>query len=151
MSVAALSLTLVALFAGGMVAMQAPINAELATRLGHPLSAAFWSFCVGTVVLAVAVLLFARASTNFGALGSVPLYMVVGGGLLGVVYVVVNLILAPRIGIAALMALGIAGQLAAALLMDRFGLFDLVQRELSIGRVSGVLLVLVGALMVRML
>jgi transporter family-2 protein len=151
MSGTAVMLTLVALFTGGMIAMQGPINAELAARLGHPLSAAFWSFCVGTTVLAIVVVMFARGSTDFGALRSIPLYMMVGGGLLGAVYVLVNLMLAPKIGVAALMSLAIAGQLAAALLLDRFGLFDLVQRELSVGRVSGVLLVLVGALMVRML
>ena len=151
MSGTAVLLTLVALLTGGMIAMQGPINAELAARLGHPLSAAFWSFCVGTTVLALVVVLFARGSTDFNALRSVPLYMLIGGGLLGAVYVLVNLILAPKIGVAALMSLAIAGQLAAALLLDRFGLFDLVQRELSVGRVSGVLLVLVGALMVRML
>ena len=151
MSATAMVLTLMALLAGGMIAMQAPINAEVASRLGHPLSAALWSFSVGTAILAVVVLLFARGSTNFGALQSMPLYMLIGGGLLGAIYVLVNLILAPKIGIAAVMALGIAGQLTAALLLDRFGLFDLVQRELSVGRVSGVLLVLAGALMVRML
>jgi transporter family-2 protein len=59
--------------------------------------------------------------------------------------------LAPRVGIAALMALGIAGQLFTALIIDRFGLFELVERGLTLGRVSGALLVLVGALMVRSL
>mgnify|MGYP001825367971 CR=1 FL=1 len=151
MTGAAILLTLVALLTGAMIALQAPINAELAARLGHPLSGALWSFLVGTLALFVVVLLFARGSTNFGALRSVPLYMLIGGGLLGAVYVLVSLVLAPKIGVAALMALAIAGQLAAALLLDRFGLFDLAQRELSVGRVSGVLLVLVGALMVRML
>ena len=151
MSGTAVLLTLVALFTGGMIAMQGPINAELAARLGHPLSAALWSFCVGTAILALVVVLFARSSMDFGALRSMPLYMLIGGGLLGAVYVLVNLVLAPKIGVAALMSLAIAGQLAAALLLDRFGLFDLVQRELSVGRVSGVVLVFVGALMVRML
>jgi transporter family-2 protein len=49
------------------------------------------------------------------------------------------------------MALGIAGQLFTALLIDRFGLFTLAERGLTLGRVSGALLVLVGALMVRSL
>jgi transporter family-2 protein len=59
--------------------------------------------------------------------------------------------LTPRIGVAALMALGIAGQLFTALLIDRFGLFGLAERGLTMGRVSGALLVLAGALMVRAL
>lgn len=151
MSALGLLFTLVALIAGGIIAMQAPINAEVATRLGHPLSAATWSFCVGTVALGVLTVIFARSSTNLGALQSMPLYMLIGGGLLGAMYVSVTMILAPKIGIAAVMALGIAGQLATALFLDRFGLFELAQRELSLGRVGGVILVLVGAVMVRML
>lgn len=151
MAATGLLLTLVALVTGAMIALQAPINAEAAARLGHPLSAATMSFVVGTIVLTALALLFARGSTNLGALQTMPLYMLLGGGLLGVVYVTVNLVLAPKIGVAAIMALGIAGQLATALFLDRAGLFDLVQRELSVGRVGGAVLVLVGALMVRML
>jgi transporter family-2 protein len=143
--------TLTALVGGGLIALQPPINAEVASRLGHPISAATMSFCVGTIALIVLTLLFARTSTNLGALKTMPLYMLVGGGLLGAVYVTVNLVLAPKIGVAAVMALGIAGQLIAALLLDRFGLFELMERELSVGRVSGAVLVLVGALMVRLL
>jgi len=143
--------TLVALVAGGMIALQAPINAEAATRLGHPISAATMSFCVGTIALIALTVLFARNSTNLGALQTMPLYMLLGGGLLGAVYVTVNLVLAPKIGVAAIMALGIAGQLVTALLLDRFGMFELLAREMSVGRVTGAVLVLVGALMVRLL
>ena len=151
MSLQSFSLTLIALLAGGFIALQAPINAEVATRLGHPLAAATMSFCVGTVALIILTVLFARHSTHLEALKTLPLYMLLGGGLLGATYVTVNLVLAPRIGIAAIMALGIAGQLFAALLIDRLGLFELMERGLSLGRVSGALLVLVGALMVRLL
>jgi transporter family-2 protein len=151
MAWAGLLFTLVALLGGGLIALQAPINAEVATHLGHPLSAATLSFCVGTVALILLTLLFARNSTNLGALQSMPLYMLLGGGLLGAMYVTITLFLAPKIGVAALMALGIAGQLAAALLLDRFGMFDLMERGLTTGRVGGALLVLVGALMVRLL
>jgi bacterial/archaeal transporter family-2 protein len=151
MSLQSLSLTLVALLAGGFIALQAPINAEAAARLGHPLAAATMSFCVGTVALIVMTALFASHNTHLGALKTLPLYMLLGGGLLGAMYVTVNLVLAPRIGVAAIMALGIAGQLVAALLIDRLGLFELMERGLSFGRVSGALLVLVGALMVRLL
>ena len=151
MSLPGFSLTLIALLAGGFIALQAPINAEAAARLGHPLTAATMSFCVGTVALIVMTALFARNDTHLEAFKSLPLYMLLGGGLLGAVYVTVNLMLAPRIGVAAVMALGIAGQLFTALLVDRLGLFALMERGLTLGRVSGALLVLVGALMVRSL
>ena len=150
MSATAALLTLVA-WIPGLIAMQGPINADLAARLGRPLSAGAWPLLVGTAILAVRALFFARGSTNLGALRSVPLYMLIGGGLIGAIYVMVNLILAPKIGVAAVMALGIAGQLTAPLLLDWFGLFDLAQRELSVGSVSGVLLILASTLMVLML
>ena len=151
MSIQEVLLTLVALLAGALIALQAPINAEAASRPGHPLTAATMSFLVGTSALFVLTLLFARHQTHLEALKSLPLYMLIGGGLLGAVYVTVNLMLTPRIGAAAIMALGIAGQLFAALLIDRYGLFELAERDLTLGRVSGALLVLVGALMVRSL
>jgi len=151
MTLAGLMLTLVALVTGGLIALQAPINAEAASRLGHPLAAATMSFCIGTLVLIVLTALFARNVTHLGALKTMPLYMLIGGGLLGAIYVTVTLVLAPRIGVAAVMALGIAGQLVTALLIDRLGLFELLERGLSAGRVGGAVLVLVGALMVRLL
>ncbi|MGH6734551.1 MAG: DMT family transporter [Methyloceanibacter sp.] len=151
MSVQAALLTLVALVGGAIIALQAPINAEAATRLGNPLAAATMSFCVGTVALILVTWLFARHTTELGAVTSMPLYMLLGGGLLGALYVTLAIILAPKIGIAAVMALGIAGQLFAALLLDRFGMFELLERGLTTGRVSGAVLVLVGALMVRLL
>jgi transporter family-2 protein len=151
MTLAGLMLTLVALVTGGLIALQAPINAEAASRLGHPLTAATMSFCVGTVVLILLTALFARHGSHLGALKTMPLYMLIGGGLLGAIYVTVTLVLAPRIGVAAVMALGIAGQLVTALLIDRLGLFELLERGLSAGRVGGAVLVLVGALMVRLL
>jgi transporter family-2 protein len=151
MTLQAALLTVVALVGGAMIALQAPINAEAASRLGNPLAAATMSFCVGTAALILVTVLFARHATNLGAVKELPLYMLIGGGLLGAMYVTITLVLAPKIGIAAVMALGIAGQLAAALLLDRFGMFDLMERGLTSGRIGGAVLVLVGALMVRLL
>jgi transporter family-2 protein len=151
MSLVGALFTFAALLAGGLIAMQAPINAEVASRLGHPLAAATLSFCVGTAGLLLLTLLFARGATDLGAVKTLPLYMWLGGGLLGAIYVTVTLTLAPRIGVAAVMALGIAGQLLTALLIDRFGLFELMERGLTVGRVGGAALVLIGALMVRLL
>jgi transporter family-2 protein len=151
MSLQGVLLTLAALIGGGLIALQAPINAEAASRLGNPLAAATMSFCVGTAALILLTMLVSRNSTDLGAVRTLPLYMLLGGGLLGAVYVTVNLMLAPRIGIAALMALGIAGQMFAALVIDRLGLFELMERGLTVGRVGGAVLVVVGALMVRLL
>ena len=146
-----LILTLFALVSGALIACQAPINADAAARLGSPLAAAPISFCAGTVALFIVTLLFVRHDVNLAAFKTMPLYVMVGGGLLGAFFVTANTALAPRIGITAIFALGITGQLLAALMLDRFGVFGLVERELTLGRVGGTLMVLAGALMVRYL
>ena len=151
MSLLGLVLTLLALGAGALISLQAPINAEAAARLGHPLAGATLSFCVGTLALILITTLFVHRDVNLAALKTMPPYMLFSGGLLGAGYVTASLVLAPRIGVTAITALGITGQLVAALLLDRFGAFGLLERELSVGRVGGSLMVLAGALMVRYL
>jgi len=151
MTLLGLILTLCALGAGALISLQAPINAEAAVRLGHPIAASTLSFCVGAVALIAITSLFLRQGVNLAALKTMPLYILLSGGLLGAMYVTASLVLAPRIGVAALIALGITGQLIAALLLDRFGLFGLIERDLSLGRVGGALLVVAGSLMVRYL
>lgn len=147
----AIVLTAFAFGAGALIALQAPINATAAAALGHPLAGATLSFCVGTSALLIVTTLFVRQSVDLGALKTLPLYAIIGGGLLGAIYVTAATTLTPRIGIGAVTALGIAGQVIASLLLDRFGLFGLIERDLTFGRVSGALLVLAGALMVRLL
>ena len=102
-------------------------------RLGHPLTARrACRFVVGTVALDCSRRCCSPASASSGSAEEpCRFYMLLGGGLLGAIYVTVNLVLAPRIGVAALMALGIAGQLFAALLIDRLGLFELIERGLT--------------------
>jgi transporter family-2 protein len=143
-------LALSAVLSGALLAIQAPINAQAGSALGAPIAAATLSFLVGTTALLVANLLFRRAP-DLAALGSLPAYVVFGGGLLGACYVTANIILAPRLGVAALVSLAIAGQLAAGLILDHFGLLGLAERSVTLWRAAGVALVFAGALMVRFL
>jgi transporter family-2 protein len=51
--------------------------------------------------------------------------------------------------VAVLLTAGIAGQLAAALVLDHYGLLGLSQHQVTPVRVAGVALVLAGAMLVR--
>jgi transporter family-2 protein len=70
---------------------------------------------------------------------------------LGATFVTSNLLLTPRIGVAAVVALAIAWQVIASLLLDRHGFLGMTVRELSPGRLAGAVMVVAGALMVRFL
>jgi bacterial/archaeal transporter family-2 protein len=142
-------LSALALVAGTALAVQAPINATLARFLAHPMAAATVSFAAGAVILAVVTLAVARGPAPFAGIRSTPPVLLLAGGALGTFYVTTSIFLVPRIGAAALMALVIAGQLLAAAAIDHFGLFGVAMRELSVGRVAGLVAVALGALLVR--
>jgi transporter family-2 protein len=132
-------------FAGGLVAIQAPINAGLGRETGS-LPAALISFGVGTIALAAIVILSGRA----GGLGSTFdvswIYLV--GGLLGAVYVTTALIAVSAIGAGGVAAATITGQLTASVAIDRLGLFGLDEVALSPERLLGVALLLAGTFLV---
>ena len=56
---------------------------------------------------------------------------------------------APKIGLASLITIGIAGQIVMALLLDHVGALGLPRDALSIGRIAGALLVVAGVILVR--
>ena len=77
--------------------------------------------------------------------------MFVAGGLLGAVYVFSSIVLTPLMGAAAVMALSVAGQMLAGLVLNRTGFMGMAVRERFVGRVTGALLLVAGAVMIRTL
>ena len=133
--------------AGGLIALQAPINAGLGRSTGS-LPAALVSFAVGSLALAAIVVLSGRAA-GLGSTFDVSWYYLVGG-LLGAVYVTTALIAVSSIGAGAVAAATVTGQLTASVAIDRLGLFGLDKVPLGPGRLIGVGLLLAGtALIVR--
>lgn len=137
---------IVGIGAGGLVGMQAPINARLGKSVGAPQAATF-SFLVGTAVL---LLIAAFVRGGLGSLGQVrhvPWWALVGG-LLGAVYVTVALVAVRTLGASGLTAVAIAGQLAISVAIDRFGLFGIARQHIDVSRVVGLFLLAVGVLLV---
>ena len=118
--------------AGGLIALQAPINAGLGRATGS-LPAALVSFAIGTVAIAAIV-----ALSGYYLLG----------GLLGAVYVANALVAVSAIGAGGVAAATIAGQLTASVAIDRLGLFGLDQVPLGPERVLGVALLVAGTVLV---
>jgi bacterial/archaeal transporter family-2 protein len=134
---------LLAFAAGAMLPLQAGINAELAEWLHSPLRAAFVSFPLGTLLLLVAAALVFRPLPAWGRLGAARWWVWVGGAL-GAFYVAAAIVSAPKLGAATLIALVVAGQALASLLVDHFGWVGFEQQHLSTGRIAGMLLVVAG-------
>ena len=135
------------LVAGAMVAIQAPTNAMLAKAGGSPVLAALISFAVGTIALLV-VWIMSGNRPGVAAFGGLPWYAWIGG-LYGAIFVAVAAFAAPRIGLASLITIGIAGQIAMALLLDHVGALGLPREEINLGRIAGAILVVAGVVLVR--
>ena len=138
---------LLVFIAGAMVSIQAPTNALLAKAGGSPVLAALISFTVGTISLLVVWLLSGNrpGTAEFAGL---PWYAWLGG-VYGAVFVAVAAFAAPKIGVASLITIGIAGQVAMALWLDHIGAMGLTREPINFGRVAGALLVLAGVVLVR--
>ncbi len=140
----------VALTMGLFMAVQPAINLELRRFVGSPAQAAMISTTVSTISLAFFVFVLQRKPwPSLQAATSTPWWIWVGG-LLGAVYVAVSVVLIQRLGAAFAFSLVVLGQMATALVMDRFGLFGIPVHEFTPGRVIGVALVISGVVLVRM-
>jgi len=142
-----LILVLVAFLVGVMLPVQAGVNAQLRNGLGHPLLAAFASFAVGTVALGL-VSLAARARLSGAPISAIPWYQWTGG-LFGAFYIAAAVVLAPRLGAAAMIASIVAGQMVASLVLDTRGWAGFAQQPLTISRLAGGLLVIAGVLLIN--
>ena len=142
--------SLLGIASGAFIAIQAPINSQLARGLGLPVAAAAFSFLSGAIVLGIATLVVTRGQGISLDWKAPAPWLFVAGGILGGSYVTISTLLIPRIGAAALMAFLVAGQLLAGMVLDRVGFLGMAVREITLGRVTGAVLLLAGALLVRL-
>ena len=138
---------LLALLAGLLLPLQAGINSHLRTSLGHPLVATLVSFLIGTVAIA-ALMLGLRVSIPAAGFRTGPWWNWTGG-VLGAVYVLVTVVVAPRLGAATMIATIIAGQMLASLLLDHYGVAGYEPHAVNAWRVAGALLVIAGVILIQ--
>ncbi len=140
-------LYVLAFVAGLLLTVQVGLNAALRNAFGNPGTAALANFMVGTVGL-FAYLLVTRAEwPGRAAISGAPTWAWLGG-LLGAFYVASSVVVGPRLGAAALLALTVFGQLVASLVVDNYGWLGFPQHPLTIARVAGVVLLLAGVVLI---
>jgi len=139
---------LMAFGAGMVLPVQAGINSRLGGEMGGPVIAAFLSFGVGTLVLILWILAL-RIPMPLAAGVSQTQWWYWIGGALGAYFVAAVTMLAPHLGAAALVALILAGQMAASLLLDQFGLLGYPVIPFDFKRLAGAVLLVAGVLLIR--
>jgi transporter family-2 protein len=132
--------------AGGLIALQAPINSTLGRSVGT-FQGAFVSFIVGTIALAVVAGLSRGGMGQLGEIRGLPWYYLIGG-LLGAVYVSTVLVTVRHLGAGGVTAATIAGQLTLAVVVDQFGWLGVDRHTISLARALGILLLVAGVVLV---
>jgi transporter family-2 protein len=140
---------LMAFVIGLVIPLQSAVNNALRNTLhSGSMLAALVSFAVGTVALVVVGAVTGQPFATLGGLPRVAWWQWLGG-VMGAFFVFGTTLLAPRIGLAAMVSLIVAGQVCSSLLFDRFGLLGLPVRDVSWIRLAGAVLILGGAVLVN--
>ena len=141
-------LILLGLLAGAGVPVQASVNAALRQHLGRPEWATLVSFGVGTLVIALGLLLQRTPLPVAAQVARAPWWAWTGGAL-GAFYILITIVLVPRLGVATTLAVILAGQVVSGLLLDHAGALGLATREITPGRLAGVALLSAGVFLVQ--
>ncbi len=130
--------------------MQASANGKFRQNLDNVFYATFFSIC-GTILTATLFLLITRPPLpSAESVRSTQWWNWIGGPL-GALIVLAGATLTPKIGAAAFISAVVAGQLLSSMLLDHFGLMGLPVRPITLGRIIGIVLVVLGVIAVKYL
>ena len=122
---------LLAICAGLGITLQTTLNGQLAKGVGgDSVAAALFSFTAGAVCLGIFSLMRGGIAASLAAIPAQPWWSLLGG-LLGASALLSYVVLAPKIGLSALLGLAIAGQIISSLAIDHFGLMGALERPVS--------------------
>jgi len=131
------------IIAGFCLCLEGSLNSLLGRHVGV-LKAAIAPFGTGLIAIVVVVLLLGKGKDiGLGLWLEAPWYSYLGG-MWAVAFVCLMIYMIPKVGITAALSSVIAGQLIASLLFDAIGIFSLSKIPISLPRVAGAVLLLLG-------
>src|SRR6476619_3488388 len=132
------------LLTGALLPIQAILNTRLGKQTGGPLMGSLLSFIVGLICLLVLNLVTnTSAVVNLRPATVAPWYIWLGG-FLGAIFVGYITWVNQQQGVALTFALVVSGQIFCSLLIDHFGLFGSAISPISVQKMFGAVLIVVG-------
>jgi bacterial/archaeal transporter family-2 protein len=139
-----LSFELLALIVGALIPVQATANTTLSKSLqGNIPYSALTLFTVAGVTALTAILLTGAKVPALKEFQGAPWWSYISGAVMAG-YVLTITFLIPRIGVGRAIALIVTGQIAAAMLIDQFGLLNAPRFPLTSERILGAVLMVIG-------
>lgn len=138
----------IAILTGTIMPLQTGINASLAKYLHHPFHAAFISFVGGLLSVTLICIVSGKMFPTQKEILSAPPHLWIGG-CLGTIFVIVSIILAPKLGATVYVSSIIAGQLFGSIILDHYGLLGFSVHPVNYLRILGILLLTSGVVLVK--
>jgi transporter family-2 protein len=129
---------LLALIGGMALATQGQINGGLGKKIGV-IESSFMNFAIGSLILLIVLLFFGNG--HISSISTVPKWQLIGG-LLGSFYVMIQVIVVPKIGVSTSLVAVIVGQLILGAVIDHFGLFGGNRFPINTQKMIAILLML---------
>ena len=135
--------------AGISFVMQQAVNANLRGVLGSAAWAGFISYLGGTLCM-LAFAMAIREPLPSAIAATRASWWSWSGGLFGAIYIAISILLVPRLGTAAFVALLVAGQMISSLIFDHYGVFGVVEHPVTPIRILGAVLLVGGVNLIRL-
>jgi bacterial/archaeal transporter family-2 protein len=136
-----------ALLSGAALAMQVGVNNGLKGRIGHPVSAASFSFATGTMALLAFALAIRPGWPRASSFSGAPWWIWLGG-VVGAFYMMLTITFSDRLGAAGWLGVVVTGQILTSVVLDHYGLVGFTTHPVTPWRLVGVALLLAGASLV---
>jgi bacterial/archaeal transporter family-2 protein len=134
------------LVVGGLMAVQAAANVQLATAMGSSTAASTLQLAVGATLLLALALAAGTAGALHQVPGVTPWHLL--GGVASTLWVTAGIVLLPRLGAVVSVGLFVTGQVLASLLLDGLGLLGVRAKPVTIATLLGIAVVLAGAALI---
>lgn len=139
---------LLSVTAGVSVLIQQVLNANLRTELNSPVWSGFMSYFLGVVCMVLLAVVLRDPVPSVTVMARVP-WWAWSGGVFGAAFIALSILMIPKLGGAAFIALLVAGQMIASLVFDHFGWLGIPQRPVDVGKLAGVALLIGGVVLIR--
>lgn len=137
-------IVLIGLIGGAAVGLQSPLAGAISQRLGGT-AGSFFVHLSGTIFSAALLLL--RGGENLRDWRTLPWYLFTVG-LFGLILYQTIAVTLPRLGSMTMITLIIIGQLLVGMLIDHFGWLGVTVHPISLSRVLGVLVLMLGGYLI---
>ena len=140
--------SLLAFMAGVSVVVQQILNANLRSELNSAVWSGFMSYLLGVISMVALAAALREPIPSMGVISRIP-WWAWCGGFFRAIFIIISILVAKQLGAAMLIALLVAGQMCASILIDHFGWLGLPQRPIDPGRLVAVALLIGGVVLIR--